>query len=135
VRLDSRRPGTSTTFIDAASGEDIFQLAADKDGILFLAFHLYDASGCCVAASIGLERHPDGLTVRCAGGELLLLVPADAKSYVEYRLYNSNGYLLTRSDGLRTMIYPLLRMEGVGRDWAPPAVFDVLPATAVEATR
>jgi hypothetical protein len=120
VKLNTRRPGTSTTFIDATSGEDIFQLASDENGLLFMAYHLYDASGSVVAESVGLEHCPDGLTVRCDQGELLLDVPVHSGGNVQYRLYNSGGSLLTSSDGVRTMIYPLLRMEGIGRLWAPP---------------
>jgi hypothetical protein len=128
LRLDGKRPGTSTTFIDAASGEDIFQVASDAQGQLLMAFRLYDANGTLVAASKGLAHYPDGVTVRCNGGELLLDVPADATTNVRYCLYNCDGALLTISDGARTKIYPLLRVEGVARDWAPAA-----PDAAVEA--
>jgi len=121
MRLDSRRPSTSTTFADAASGEGILQVAADENGRLLMAFRLYDASGCLVADSEGLAHYPDGLTIRCDKGEVLLDVPADSSDDVRYRLYNSSGHLLTQSDGVRTMIYSLLRMEGVGRGWAPPS--------------
>lgn len=120
MRLENRRPGTSTTFIDAVSGEDIFQVASDENGLLFMAYHLYDADGCFVAESACLGHFPDGLTIRCGGGELLLDIPADSAGDVQYRFYNSTGRLLTSSDGARTMIYPPLRMEGVGRLWAPP---------------
>lgn len=106
--------------MDAASGEGIFQVASDADGLLFMAFHLYDATGRFVAESDGLDHYPDGVTIRCGGGELLLDIPADSGDNIQYRLYNRSGYLLTRSDGARTIIYPLLRMEGVGRNWAPP---------------
>jgi len=121
MRLENRRPGTSTTFIDAVSGEDIFQVASDENGLLFMAYHLYDARGSLVAESAGLGHFPDGLTVRCAGGELLLDIPADPANDVQYRFYNSTGQLLTSSDGARTRIYPPLRMEGVGRLWVPPS--------------
>jgi len=121
MKLNTRRPGTSTTFIDATSGEDLLQVASDENGLLFMAYHLYDASGSFVAESVGLEHCPDGVTVRCAEGELLLDIPIQSSGYVQYRLYNSGGHLLTSSDGARTMIYPLLRMEGIGRLWAPPA--------------
>ncbi len=121
MRLESRRPSTSTTFADATSGEGILQVASDENGLLLMAFRLYDATGGLVADSEGLGHYPDGLTVRCSSGELLLDVPADHSDDIRYRLYNSDGHLLTRSDGVHTMIYPLLRMEGVGRGWAPPS--------------
>jgi len=120
MRLDTRRPGTSTTFADATSGEGLFQVASDEKGLLLMAFHLYDAGGRLVAESEGLGHYPDGITIRCSGGELLLDIPADSGDDVQYRFYNSEGRLLTSSDGARTMIYPLLRMEGVGRNWVPP---------------
>lgn len=121
MRMENRRPGTSTTFTDATSGEGLWQVASDAEGLLLMAYHLYDSAGSLVAESDGLGQFPDGLTVRCAGGELLLDVPAKSSDNVRYRLYNSGGSLLTKSDGVSTMIYPLLRMEGVGRNWAPPA--------------
>ena len=96
-------------------------MASDENGLMFMAFRLYDAGGSLVVDSEGLEQYPDGLTVRCKSGEVLLDVPAKTSDDVRYRLYNSNGSLLTASDGVRTMIYPLLRMEGVGRNWMPPA--------------
>lgn len=120
MRLGNRRPGTSTTFIDATSGEGIFQVASDGEGILFMAYHLYDARGELVAQSAGLEHAPDGLTVRCSAGELLLDIPENSDVDIQYRFYNGSGHLLTSSDGFRTKIYPLLRMEGVNRYWAPP---------------
>ena len=119
MNVSNRRPGTSTTFVDAASEETILQLAADGEGMSFMAFHLYDAAGSCVADS-SLEHYTDGITIRCAGGEVLLAVPQDPAENLSYRLYNSKGNLLTASDGARTMIYPQLRMEGVRRDWTPP---------------
>jgi hypothetical protein len=121
MRLDKKKPGTSTTFSDASSGQDIFQVAVDEAGQLLMAFHLYDAHGSLVAESAELTPYPEGLTVRCAGGEVLLDVPADASADVQYRLYNGEGALLTWSDGARTKIGPLLRMESVARNWAPPA--------------
>ena len=121
MRLDNRRPSTSTTFSDAASGEGILQVASDENGRLLMAYRLYDAKGLLVADSEGLGHYPDGLTIRCSRGEVLLDVPADCSNDVRYRLYNSSGSLLTQSDGARTVIYSLLRMEGVGRGWAPPS--------------
>ena len=120
MKLNARRPGTSTRFIDATSGEDILQVALDENGLLFLAYHLYDASGALVAESVGLELCSERVTVHCAEGDLLLEVPINCDGYVQYRLYNSNGHLLTSSDGERTQIFPLLRMESIGRNWTPP---------------
>lgn len=121
MRLENRRPSTSTTFGDAASGEAILQIASDENGLLLMSFHLYDATGALVADSEGLTHYPKGVTVKCSRGEVLLDVPSESSADVSYCLYNSTGYLLTRSDGVRTVIYSLLRMEGVGRGWAPPA--------------
>jgi hypothetical protein len=119
MNVAGRRPGSSTTFLDASSEEAILQFAADGEGVSFMAYHLYDAGGSFVADS-SLEQFPEGIEVRCGGGEVLLAVPSDPEASLHYRLYNSRGDLLTSSDGVRTMIYPQLRMEGVSRDWAPP---------------
>ena len=120
MKLETRRPGTSTRFIDATSGEDILQVATDEHGSLFMAYRLYDASGALVAESVGLEHCSDGVIVHCNEGELLLEIPLHSEGFVQYRLYNSDGRLLTASDGAKTTIYPLLRMESIGRNWAPP---------------
>jgi hypothetical protein len=120
MRTVNRKASTSTTFADATSGEGILQMASDENGLLLMAFRLYDSEGSLVVDSEGLSSYPDGLTVRCAKGELLLDVPADSSDDVRYCLYNRDGALLTKSDGVRTRIYPLLRMEGVGRNWTPP---------------
>ena len=120
MRIENRHPSTSTTFSDAASGEAILQMASDENGQLLMAYRLYDAAGSLVADSDGLAGYPGGLVVRCPKGEVLLNVPADSAENVHYCLYNSNGSLLTRSDGVRTKIYPLLRMAGVGRNWLRP---------------
>lgn len=117
MKFGDRQPGTSTTFVDARSAESILQFASDADGQHLIAFHLYDSVGCFVAESEGLEYYPDGVSVHSSGGELLLDVPKDIGENIQYRLYNQEGDLLTRSDGVRTMIYQLLTMEGVGRNW------------------
>ena len=82
----------------------------DQDGVVRIAFHLYDSKGSLVAQSRGLQRFPNGVTVRCDAGELLLAVPEHADKPIRYRLYNRQGSLLTSSDGDRTKIYGLLRM-------------------------
>jgi hypothetical protein len=122
VKFGTRRPGTSTTFVDAFSQEPLLQLASDEHGQHLMAYHLYDSAGSLVDESDGLAHYPDGVTIRSNGGagEVLLSVPADTNDAICYRLYNCNGNLLTSSDGIRTRIYQLLRMEGVGRDWARP---------------
>lgn len=117
MRIGDRQPGTSTTFLDARSAESILQLASDADGQHLIAFHLYDSVGSLVAESEGLEHYPEGVSVRSSAGELLLDIPKDAGENIQYRLYNQEGDLLTCSDGVRTMIYQLLSMQGVGRNW------------------
>lgn len=118
MKLGDRQPGTSTAFLDARSAETILRLAADLNGLHLVAFHLYDAEGFFVAKSEDLEHYPDGVTVHSARGELLLSVPKDLNENIQYRLYNRAGDLLTTSDGLRTMVYQQLKMEGDGRTWA-----------------
>jgi hypothetical protein len=86
-----------------------------------VAYHLYDEYGALVAES-ELHDAPFGLAVYSGAGDLLLGMPAKAAGGgIQYRLYASNGRLLTSSDGVRTKIYPYLRMESVGRSWVPPA--------------
>jgi hypothetical protein len=121
TQLEHRRAGTSTVFVDSASGENILEVASDENGVILLAFRLYDARGRLTAESSGFEQFPDGLTVKCKGGEQLLHVPRDPTAPVKYRLYNSSGRLLTWSDGARTKIYAQLRMDGVAHGWVPPA--------------
>src|SRR3990172_12797746 len=91
MRLANRRPSTSTTFTDAASGEEILQVASDEDGLLLMSFRLYDATGSLVADSEGLTHYPDGITVKCSRGEVLLEVPPDSSAGASYRLYNSRS--------------------------------------------
>jgi hypothetical protein len=104
-------------FIDAASGEQLLQMATDQHGVLLVAYHLYDDCGALVAESPGLTEPPFGLTVHARNGDLLLDMPASIGGIIQYRLYGTNGTLLTHSDGVRTKIYPQLRMEGVTRAW------------------
>lgn len=118
MRLDNRRPGTSTTFVDSPSGEHVLQVATDADGVLVIAYHLHDDRGALVAQSAGLEELPLGLTILSDRGHLLLSIPPDIGGVIQYRLYSGNGTLLTYSDGVRTKICPNLRMEGVARLWA-----------------
>ncbi len=134
MNVGNRRPGTSTTFVDSVSQEVILQFASDEDGLSFMAFRLYDADGSFVAES-PLEHFGEGVTICCSGGHVLLMVPPDPQDFIQYLLYNSEGKLLTRSDGARTMIYPLLRMESVRRDWIRPAAPDFRPLELHRASR
>lgn len=106
--------------MDSATGESVLEVASDENGVLLLAYHLYDAGGRLIAESDGFEHLLDGLTICCDGGEQLLHVPSDRTAPIQYRLYNSSGLLLTWSDGVRTKICPHLRMDGVAHNWTPP---------------
>jgi len=86
-------------------------VVSDEQGEVFITFRLYDARGRLVASSAGLEPAAAGRSVRGSDGELLLDVPIDIDAPIRYRLYNRDGLLLTSSDGERTKIYGLLRME------------------------
>lgn len=97
--------------MDAPTGEVLLRVGLDEDDLPFIYFRLYDSSGCLVAESGGLESFPSGLKIHSADGELLLDVPSEADAHIQYRLYNRNGALLTCSDGVRTQIQSLLRME------------------------
>jgi hypothetical protein len=95
----------------------VLEVASDEDGVVLFAYQLFDARGRLIAESKGFKHYPNGLTIRCGGGELLLKIPPDPRAPVQYRLYNSSGRLLTWSDGSRTKIYSHLRMDGVQRGW------------------
>lgn len=86
MRLANRRPGTSTTFIDSVSGEHVLQVAADEEGVLRVAYHLYEDGGSLVAKSAGLEQLPFGLAIHSDSGDLLLHVPAALGGHIQYRL-------------------------------------------------
>lgn len=111
MRLGIRRPSTSMAFVDASSDEVLLRVASDEAGRVFVYFHLYDSSGCLAAESGGLDSFPGGLRIRSGDGELLLDVPIELGGHIQYRLYNRDGVLLTWSDGARTKILALLRME------------------------
>ena len=117
MKFGDRQPGTSTTFIDAGSAENILQIASDVDGLHLVAFRLYDSGGSLVAERKGLEHYPDGVSIHSSGGELLLSIPKNDDENIQYRLYGHDGQLLTTSNGVRTMIYQRLRTEGGGRNW------------------
>jgi hypothetical protein len=111
VRL-ARRPGTSTSFIDTFTEDTILRVESDEGGMTRVSFHLYDSHGVLAADSDGPRAYPDGKEIRAADKELLLLVPADSRANVCYRLYSDKGVLLTCSDGLKTQIYGGFRMTG-----------------------
>ena len=117
MKFGDRQPGTSTTFVDAGSAENLLQLASDADGLHLVAFRLYDSGGSLVAEREDLEYYPDGVSIHSSGGELLLAVPKNDDENIQYRLYGHDGELLTSSDGVRTMIYQRLSIEGGGRNW------------------
>lgn len=123
MRLANRRPGSSTTFVDASTGETLLQVVTDGSGALFIGFRLYDADGSLVAASQGLQpvRRGLALAIRSSSGDVLLDVPADAQCHVKYRLRNQHGQLVTWSDGAHTKIFSLLRMEGTAGQSRPTA--------------
>jgi hypothetical protein len=114
TRIGHRRPGTSIAFVDAPTGEVLLRVGLDEDGCPFIHFRLYDSSGCLVAESGSVKSFPSGLTIHSGNGELLLDVPAQPDSHIQYCLYNRNGQLLTCSDGASTKIQALLRMEAGG---------------------
>lgn len=123
MRLANRRPGSSTAFVDASTGETLLQVVTDKNGDLFIGFRLYDANGCLVAASQGLQPLRRGLAfaIRSSCGDILLDVPADLDDHVSYQLRNQTGQLVTLSDGAHTRIFSLLRMEGTAGQPRPTA--------------
>ena len=120
MRAGERHIGSHTAFVDSISGEAVLQMASDEHGVEFLAYHLYDAQGQLTAQSNGFKRFPRGLSITCQAGEELLHIPKDAGEPVHYRLYGSAGNLLTWSDGQRTRIFGVLRMDGVNRGWTLP---------------
>ncbi len=111
----TRRPGTSTAFVDAANGEILLKVSSNGEGVAHIGFRLYDATGELVAESDDPDVYPEGLIIRCSRGELLLEIPPDPAEHIQYRLYNCDGDLVTLSDGSRTKISALLRMEGERR--------------------
>jgi hypothetical protein len=100
--------------VDGPTGEVHLRVGLDEDGRPFVRFRLYDSSGRLAAESGGFESFPSGLTIRSGDGELLLDIPAEPDSHIQYRLYNRNGELLTCSNGVSTKIRALLRMEAGG---------------------
>jgi hypothetical protein len=106
-----RRAGTSVIFIDTASEERLLEVQCDAGGRELVAFHLYDSRGTLVSDSGGPQSFPDGVEVRAPDNELLLLVPGESVSHLQYRLYTRTGVLMTCSDGIHTQVFRYLRME------------------------
>ncbi len=113
MRLANRRPGWSTSFVDAATGDVLLEVSFDKDAAPLVAFCLYDSKGTVVARTEGPERLREPRRVVDSNGVLLLDLPADRSRPIRYRLFSRGGGLLTCSDGVRTTIYGSLRMQGV----------------------
>jgi hypothetical protein len=90
----------------------LLQIAADPNGDPRVAFRLFDCNGNLAQDSDGFNVYPGGLDVRGANDEQLLELPNEPGGNVKYRLYNSEGRLLTTSDGARTRILGGLRIEG-----------------------
>ena len=111
MKLGSRRPGTSTSFIDTSADEVLLRFSWGEAGLPELAFHIYDALGNLVADSGGASLVEAGVRITDAQGEILLDVPGPDQ-LICYRLYNCQGRLITSSDGSRTQIYGFLKMEG-----------------------
>ena len=112
MKLGGHRPGSLTAFVDGSSGEMLLQIAADPNGDPRVSFHLFDCNGKMAKDSDGFKAYPKGIEVRGANDEQLLEIPNDPSGNVKYRLYNSDGRLLTTSDGARTQILGGLRIEG-----------------------
>jgi hypothetical protein len=110
VRL-GRRPGAFVAFLDAFTEETILKIECSLADVNLITFHLYDKEGKLVADSSGARSFPEGVEVT-AHGEVLLSVPCRWDESIKYRLYSSNGALLTASDGLRTQIFGGVRVEG-----------------------
>ncbi len=111
MKLGNRRPNTAICFVDQSTEEVLLKVACDANAAPLVGYRLYDGFGKFVAESDGLQRFPDGLTVRSTTGETLLQTPPDPNAPIQYRLYNKEGALVTCSDGVRTQIFRLLRME------------------------
>ncbi|HLF71086.1 MAG TPA: hypothetical protein VI759_02905 [Dehalococcoidia bacterium] len=128
-----RRPGTFVSFVDSFTEEPILKVESNENGQNLFTFHLYDSHGTLVADSDGPHIYPDGTEIRDANQELLLLVPSEQGTDIQYRLYSHKGVLITCSDGRRTQIFGGVKMEGnkplSGRPPASPAA--AKPASAV----
>jgi len=113
MRLEGRRAGVGTSFVDAFSEDVVLQVITQDDGITRISFNLYDCRGGTVASSDGLQTYAEGIEIRDALNELLLLIPAKPDGNIEYRLYSRRGTLLTCSDGTRTQLFGGIRLEPI----------------------
>jgi hypothetical protein len=111
VKLGTRRPGTSTLFVDSASNEALMELSWGADGIPLLAYRLYDVNGSLVIDSGQPAAITEPICITAEDGEVLLDVPIDPESHIRYRLRNRFGQLVTCSDGERTQIFGFLKMD------------------------
>ncbi|MPZ48059.1 MAG: hypothetical protein GEU75_01895 [Dehalococcoidia bacterium] len=88
----------------------MLQFSWKDDGSIEMSFHIYDALGQLVADSGG-DAPVAAVLISAEDGEVLLDIPAEPTSHIQYRLYSQAGRLLTTSDGVRTQIYSFLKME------------------------
>jgi hypothetical protein len=114
MRLEGRKPGNVTLWIDGSTEEVVLRIQIDDAGHPLIGYKLYDSQGQLVEDSNEPKAFPDGLNVTSPDGEVLLDFPPGHQGDIAYRLYNRGGALLTHSDGLRTQVYSYLRMEGKG---------------------
>lgn len=114
MRLEGRKPGNVTLFIDGSSEEVVLRIQIDDAGRPLIGFRLYDSQGQLVKDSNEPQAFPEGLNVTSPDGEVLLDLPAGHQGDIAYKLYSRGGHLLTLSDGLRTQVFSYLRMEGKG---------------------
>jgi hypothetical protein len=109
MRLEGRRAGVGTSFVDAFSEDVVLQVITQDDGITRISFNLYD-KGCAVANSDGLQTYAEGIEIRDIE-RVAAAHPAKPDGNIEYRLYSRRGTLLTCSDGTRTCL--------AASDWSP----------------
>ena len=109
MKLVLKRPGFTTSFSDSVQDESLLHFCWNGDGSIGMSFHLYDAKGQLVADSEGVKPVAP-VTISAQDGEILLNIPEDTQQHIHYRLYNSDGSLLTASDGERTQVFGFLRM-------------------------
>jgi hypothetical protein len=128
MKAGQRNVGSHTAFVDSISGEAVLEMASDGDGVEFIAYRLYDAQGTLTAESKGFKRLRRGLSISCKGGQQLLHIPARAEEPMQYCLYGPGGNLLTTSDGQRTRIFGVLRMNGVAKGWTLPVAEESVAA-------
>ena len=112
MKLGGRRAGHVTLFIDTTSNEIVLKIQVDEAGRPLVSYKLFDTDGELVEESGEPRTFPEGVCVKSSADELLLNIPEDAEDAISYRLYSPTGKLLTFSDGLRTQIFPSLRMDG-----------------------